>query len=58
MYIVHCKQEEVLNTNNSQDSQSDDETTELTESSSLPFLSLVELITVFLAANLILLRRK
>ena len=44
--------------NNNQDSQSDDETTELTESSSLPFLSLVELIIVFLAANLILLRRK
>jgi len=47
-----------LNQNNDQDSQSDDESTDLTESSTLPFLSLVELITVFLVANFILLRRR
>tara|TARA_X000000368_G_C23030792_1_gene712457 strand:+ start:109 stop:1059 length:951 start_codon:yes stop_codon:yes gene_type:complete len=47
-----------LNQNNDQDSQSDDESTDLIESGTLPFLSLVELITVFLVANFILLRRR
>ena len=47
-----------LNQNNDQDSQSDEESVDLTESGTLPFLSLVELITVFLVANFILIRRR
>ena len=43
---------------NNQDSQSDDESTELTESGTLPFLSFVEIIIVFLVVNLVLLRRR
>ena len=43
---------------NNQDSQSDDESAELTESGTLPFLSFLEIISVFLVANLILLRRR
>tara|TARA_B100001564_G_C20354126_1_gene540302 strand:- start:109 stop:693 length:585 start_codon:yes stop_codon:yes gene_type:complete len=43
---------------NNQDSQSDDESAELTESGTLPFLSFLEIISVFLVVNLILLRRR
>ena len=43
---------------NNQDSQSDDESTELTESGTLPFLSFVEMIIVFLVVNLVLSRRR
>lgn len=43
---------------NNQDSQPDDESTELTESGTLPFLSFVEIIIVFLVVNLVLLRRR
>lgn len=43
---------------NNQDSQSDDESTELTESGTLPFLSFVEIIIVFLVVNLVLSRRR
>lgn len=43
---------------NNEDSQSDDESTELTESGTLPFLSFVEIIIVFLVVNLVLSRRR
>lgn len=43
---------------NNEDSQSDDESTELTESGTLPFLSFVEMIIVFLVVNLVLSRRR
>ena len=43
---------------NNQDSQSDDESAELIESGTLPFLSFVEIIIVFLVVNLVLLRRR